>query len=84
MVGIVLVYIFYFVSALLSSMWCATNDFVKQAVTEILLGRSMKMGSTCAMRNECYTWISIGVMMQRNSMSSRDAKYIYAKIDKSI
>lgn len=44
----------------------------------------MIMGSMCAVRNECYTWISTGVMMQRNCMSSRDVKCIYAEIDKSI
>lgn len=48
MVGIVPVYIFCFVSALSSSMWCAAIDFVKQAVTEILLGGSMIMGNVCS------------------------------------
>lgn len=65
-------------------MCCATIDFVKQAVTKMLLGRSMIMGSMCALRRECDTRISIGVMMQRNCMSSRDVKCIYAKIDRRI
>lgn len=59
-------------------------DFVKQAVTEIPLGRSMIICGMCAVRIECCTLISFGVMMHRNCMSSGDVKCIYAKVDKSM
>lgn len=42
------------------------------------------MCSMCAMRNECCTQISIGVMMHRNCMSSRDVKCVHSRIDKGI